>query len=82
MATFGQGDDVRKFRHRSDATKFHREAAERAEKAFARSWAFDFVEFGYVWHFTNVIALRSFVMRETWRRIRHNYPGALLDDKE
>jgi len=44
--------------------------------------AFDFVEFGYIWHFTNVVALRSLVMGETWRRIRHNYPGALLSDED
>jgi hypothetical protein len=53
-----------------------------AEKAFSRPRAFDFVEFGYIWHFTNVVELRSPIMGETWRRIRHNYPGALLNDDE
>lgn len=53
-----------------------------AEKAFGRAWAFDFVEFGYIWHFTNVVALRSLVMGETWRRFRHNYPGARVSDED
>jgi hypothetical protein len=53
-----------------------------AEKAFARPRAFHFVEYGYIWHFTNVIALRSLVMRETWRRVRHNYPGASASGDE
>jgi len=51
-----------------------------AEKAFARPSAFNFVDYGYIWHFTNVVALRAVVMRETWRRIRQNYPGAICED--
>jgi hypothetical protein len=52
-----------------------------AQKAFGRPSAFNFVGHGYIWHFTNVVALRALVMRETWRRIRHNYPGANCDEK-
>ncbi len=52
-----------------------------AEKAFARPAAFNFVEHGYIWHFTNVVTLRALVMGETWRRVRHNYPGAICDEK-
>ena len=51
-----------------------------AEKAFSRPWTFEFVELGYIWHFNNVIALRRLVMQETWRRVRHNYPGADVAD--
>ena len=29
-------------------------------------------------HFTNVVALRALTMRETWRRVGRNYPGAEL----
>jgi hypothetical protein len=43
------------------------------------SWLFDFVDLGYVWHFTNVLESREMVMKETWRRIRHNYPGMSVD---
>jgi hypothetical protein len=49
-----------------------------AQKAFSMPSAFEFLELGYVWHFTNVIALRSTVMGEVWRRVRHRYPGAAL----
>lgn len=52
------------------------------ETAFGRPGTFDFVGFGYIWHFTNVVAFRSLAMRETWRRIRHNYPGALPSDED
>jgi hypothetical protein len=47
-----------------------------ALEAFSRPWAFEFVELGYIWHFNNLIAMRSLVMRETWRRVQNNYPGA------
>jgi hypothetical protein len=50
-----------------------------AKKAFSRGWAFNFVDYGYVWHFANIVALRSLVMGETWRRIRLHYPGAVCD---
>ena len=35
--------------------------------------AFDFVDAGYVWHFTTTIATRAAAMRETWRRVQHHY---------
>jgi hypothetical protein len=47
-------------------------------RAFDRSGAFDFIHLGYVWHFTNVTTSRYIVMRETWRRICHNYDGGDL----
>jgi hypothetical protein len=50
--------------------------------AFGSPEAFDFVEFGYVWHFTTVIASRYRVMRETWARVAHRYPGADDPDDE
>jgi hypothetical protein len=53
-----------------------------AAKAFARPWAFDFVELGYIWHFTNVVTLRSLVMRETWRHVQGNYPGAAVREEQ
>ena len=40
--------------------------------------SFQFLERGYVWHFTNVVRLRALAMQETWQRIRHRYPGAHL----
>jgi len=52
-----------------------------AAKAFAPPWAFDFVELSYIWHFTNVVTLRSLVMRETWRRVQNNYPGVVIPDE-
>jgi hypothetical protein len=51
-----------------------------AVKAFGRPSTFDFVELAYVWHFTNVVTLRSPVMGETWRRVQDNYPGAVVRD--
>jgi hypothetical protein len=51
-----------------------------ASKAFASPLAVQFVRFAYIWHFTNVIGLRSVVMRETWCRIRQYYPGAELSE--
>jgi hypothetical protein len=50
-----------------------------AGKVFARPASLRFISFNFVWHFTNVVALRSVVMRETWRRVQHNYPGVSLD---
>jgi hypothetical protein len=44
-----------------------------ADHAFSRPNAFDFVERGFIWHFTNVIQSRRFVMGETWRRFRFHY---------
>jgi hypothetical protein len=46
------------------------------ELAFGRPEVFDFIEYGYVWHFCSILAARPVVMRETWRRIRAHYPGA------
>lgn len=51
-----------------------------AEKAFAQPWAFDFIELSYIWHFTNVVTMRSLVMGETWRRVQGHYPGAVARD--
>ena len=52
-----------------------------AEKAFSRPCAFEFVDLGYIWHFSSVSVLRSLVMREAWRRVRDHYPGADLRDE-
>jgi len=42
---------------------------------------FHFVEMAYVWHFTNVVAVRELLMKETWRHMSAHYPGAkLLED--
>lgn len=38
-----------------------------------RPGTFDFIDWGYVWHFTNTVAARSRAMAETWRRVRHHY---------
>jgi len=46
-----------------------------AAKLEARPRTLNFIDLGYVWHFTNVLRLRPLIMRETWRRVRHNYPG-------
>lgn len=46
------------------------------DRAFSRTSAFHFVQLGYIWHFTNVVASRHIVMQQTWRRIREYYPGA------
>lgn len=56
------------------------DAAVFIEKAFARPWTLNFVAHAYVWHFTNVVAMRSAVMRETWLRVRRYYPGAICDE--
>jgi len=53
-----------------------------AEKAAAHPWAFDFIELSYIWHFTNVVTMRSLVMGETWRRVQSNYPGAVVRDAQ
>jgi hypothetical protein len=53
--------------------------AEFASKAFGHPENFDFIDMAYVWHFTNVVACRRVVMEETWRRIRHHYPGVRAD---
>jgi hypothetical protein len=45
------------------------------EVAFARAGTFDFVEHSYVWHFCNIVKSRARIMRETWRRVRQQYPG-------
>jgi hypothetical protein len=43
---------------------------------------FDFVEYGYVWHFTNAVNTRAAFMRETWRRVQDHYAGALDPDAD
>jgi hypothetical protein len=53
-----------------------------AATASGHKLAFDFVELGYIWHFTNVVTLRSLVMRETWRHVKSNYPGAVVRDEQ
>ena len=50
-----------------------------ARTAFSRPWAFEFIGLAYVWHFTNVVAHRSLVMEEVWRRVAGHYPGAVID---
>jgi hypothetical protein len=51
-----------------------------AAKVFARPGFFDFIDFGYVWHFSSIFASRYRVMSETWNRIRQHYPGAQIDE--
>jgi hypothetical protein len=48
-----------------------------AALAFEAPECFDFVDCGYIWHFTNVILLREIAMKETWKRISELYPDAL-----
>lgn len=36
---------------------------------------FDFIDYGYIWHFTNVVKIRRVVMEQVWRRICGHYPG-------
>jgi hypothetical protein len=49
-----------------------------AARAFSRPGAFNFCNQGYIWHFSNVVALRSLVMGEVWRRVCGSYPGVEL----
>jgi hypothetical protein len=42
--------------------------------------AFDFIQHSYVWHYNNTVTIRADLMRETWRRVRENYPGAVEPD--
>jgi len=42
-------------------------------KALALPNAFDFLNQGYIWHFTNTVAARRRVMAETWKIVRHFY---------
>ena len=51
-----------------------------ARKALVSPLVFQFIRFAYVWHFTNVIGLRTIAMGETWRRIRQYYPGVEVAD--
>jgi hypothetical protein len=51
-----------------------------AAEAFAQPGAFNFIKLAFVWHFTSVVAHRSLVMQETWRRVAGNYPGASVDE--
>lgn len=50
------------------------------ERAFSLPEAFEFLERGYIWHFNSVVAMRSVVMRETWRRVGPNYPGVYVSE--
>jgi hypothetical protein len=47
-------------------------------KTFASPWLYDFIDLAYIWHFTNVLHSREVAMAETWGRISHHYPGAIL----
>lgn len=49
-----------------------------ASIAFSRPDAFDFCNQAYIWHFSNVVAMRGLVMSEVWRRVSSSYPGAEL----
>lgn len=51
-----------------------------ASKAFASPLVLQFIRFAFIWHYTNVIGLRTVAMRETWLRIRQYYPGAETTD--
>jgi hypothetical protein len=42
-------------------------------KVLAYAKAFAFIEWAYIWHFTNTVASRSRVMAETWRWVQHHY---------
>ncbi len=37
---------------------------------------YEFIDLAWIWHFTNVVGARDRAMKETWKRIRHHYPGA------
>jgi hypothetical protein len=50
-----------------------------ASTAFSRPHTFDFIEYGYIWHFTSVVRCRQLVMGETWRRVREHYPSAEIE---
>jgi hypothetical protein len=52
---------------------------ETVARILSRSGPFTFVDYGYVWHFSNVSAARAAVMRETWERVARHYPGAELE---
>jgi hypothetical protein len=41
--------------------------------ASASRQAFAFIDWGYLWHFTNTVTARSRAMAETWRRVRQHY---------
>jgi hypothetical protein len=43
---------------------------------------FDFIDYGYIWHFTNVVKIRRVVMEEVWRRICGHYPGTGVDTSD
>ena len=49
-----------------------------AETAFRRPEALQFTRMGYVWHFSNIVSMRATAMRETWHRVRANYPALAL----
>jgi hypothetical protein len=36
---------------------------------------FGFIDFGHVWHFTNVVVTRQLVMEEVFRKVSRYYPG-------
>jgi hypothetical protein len=36
---------------------------------------FNFINYGYIWHFTNVVKFRRHFMEETWRRVQAHYPS-------
>ena len=50
-----------------------------SERAFSAPQAFDFIETGFIWHFTNVVAARTPVMAETWRRVKDRYPPTVVN---
>ena len=58
---------------RADAHRF-------AQAIEAQLLALGFIDFTFVWHFSNVPALRALAMGEVWRRVRHNYPGVAIED--
>jgi hypothetical protein len=47
-----------------------------ASIAFSRPGAFDFCRQGYIWHFSNLVAMRGLVMGEVWRRFAGLYVHA------
>lgn len=51
-----------------------------ASIAFSRPGVFDFCQQSYIWHFSNLVAMRSLVMGEVWRRVARSYPGAEVID--
>jgi hypothetical protein len=51
---------------------------DRAERMFSLAQNFELVGTAHVWHFAYVVTLRRLAMKEAWRQVCLNYPGAVL----